>query len=74
MLISKSQSDEAVLREIGARMARRRLDFQLTQADLAEQAGVSKRTVERIEAGAFIVPQEIRDTFQRDFFHHCWTQ
>jgi len=52
MLIAKSQSDEAVLSEVGARMARRRLDFRLTQADLAEQAGVSKRTVERIEAGA----------------------
>lgn len=52
MLISKSQSDEAVLSEIGVRMAHRRLEFQLTQADLAKQAGVSKRTVERIEAGA----------------------
>ena len=33
-------------------MARRRLDLQLTQADVAEQAGIAKRTVERIEAGA----------------------
>ena len=52
MQLSKSQSDEAVLSEIGVRMSRRRLDFQLTQADLAKQAGISKRTVERIEAGA----------------------
>jgi transcriptional regulator with XRE-family HTH domain len=51
MKISKSLSDEAILLELGARVARRRLDLQLTQADVAEQAGVAKRTVERIEAG-----------------------
>lgn len=52
MNISKVLADDAILAEIGARVARRRLDFQLTQADVAEQAGVAKRTVERIEAGA----------------------
>ena len=45
-------SDEAVLRELGERLAKRRLDLKLTQAEVADQAGVSKRTVERIEAGA----------------------
>jgi len=45
-------ADDAVLEELGKRLERRRLDLQLTQANLAEQAGVSKRTVERIEAGA----------------------
>ncbi len=52
MKISKLMADEAILAEIGERVARRRLDLQLTQADVAEQAGVAKRTVERIEAGA----------------------
>ena len=52
MKIEKLLSDEIILEELGRRMARRRLDFQFTQAKLAEQAGVSKRTVERIEAGA----------------------
>jgi len=33
-------------------MASVRLDQNLTQADLADQAGVSKRTVERLESGA----------------------
>lgn len=47
----KTMADDLLLKEIGRRLARRRLDFQLTQADLAEQAGVSKRTIERIEAG-----------------------
>ncbi len=45
-------SDAAILTELGERLARQRIDRGLTQAQLAEQAGVSKRTVERIEAGA----------------------
>jgi len=45
-------SDESVLEELGQRLTRRRLDQGLTQAQLANQAGVSKRTVERLEAGA----------------------
>ncbi|MBI5556411.1 MAG: helix-turn-helix transcriptional regulator [Deltaproteobacteria bacterium] len=52
MYISNLLTDAAILAEIGKRIARCRLDRQLTQADMAEQAGVSKRTVERIEAGA----------------------
>jgi transcriptional regulator with XRE-family HTH domain len=52
MRIQTELSDGTVLDELGGRMARCRLDLQLTQAELAEQAGVSKRTVERIEAGA----------------------
>ena len=44
--------DDAILEDIGRRLGRRRIALQLTQAALAEQAGVSKRTVERIEAGA----------------------
>ena len=44
-------TDEAVLIEIGQRIARRRLELQYTQAEVAERAGVGKRTVERIEAG-----------------------
>ena len=44
-------SDDAILVEIGQRLARRRLDNDLTQAGLAKEAGISKRTLERIEAG-----------------------
>ena len=51
MKLDAELTDKAILTEIGARIARRRLDFQLTQADLAEQAGISKRTLERVEAG-----------------------
>jgi len=52
MKISEFLTDDVVLAEIGERIARCRLDLQLTQAAVAEQAGVSKRTLERIEAGA----------------------
>jgi len=50
--ITKLLTDEAILVEMGKRIARSRLDLSVTQADVAEQAGVSKRTVERIESGA----------------------
>ena len=45
-------TDEAVLSELGSRLAQVRLERNLTQAQLAEQAGVSKRTVERLESGS----------------------
>jgi len=44
-------SDAAVTQEMGRRFAAARLERQLTQAQLAEAAGVSKRTVERLEDG-----------------------
>jgi DNA-binding XRE family transcriptional regulator len=47
-----TMGDNAVLEELGKRLGQRRIAQALTQADLALEAGVSKRTVERIEAGA----------------------
>lgn len=44
-------SDDAILDELGERLAQRRLDKGLTQAELASQAGVGRATVERLEAG-----------------------
>lgn len=52
MKITKQTTDKAVLSELGGRLARVRLDRNLTQAQLAEQAGISKRTVERLESGS----------------------
>lgn len=51
MKISSQNTDDAILKELGERLARSRLNRNLTQAQLANEAGVSKRTVERIEAG-----------------------
>src|SRR5277367_87658 len=51
MKITKQATDGVVLHELGERLARIRLDRNLTQAQLATACGVSKRTVERLEAG-----------------------
>ena len=51
MKIEKKSSPKAVIQELGTRIARRRIERGLTQAEAAEQAGVGKRTIERIEAG-----------------------
>jgi transcriptional regulator with XRE-family HTH domain len=51
MKISPLLTDEAILAELGRRLARRRIELQLTQAEAAKQAGIGKRTLERIEAG-----------------------
>lgn len=51
MKISSQLSDESLLKELGGRLAAARIVRNLTQAVLAEQAGVSKRTVERLESG-----------------------
>ena len=41
----------AILREIGSRLAIARLAQNLTQAALGDEAGISKRTIERLESG-----------------------
>lgn len=51
MNLSNQPSDEAILEELGERLARHRLDLNRTQAQLADAAGVAKRTIERLEAG-----------------------
>jgi transcriptional regulator with XRE-family HTH domain len=51
MKITGLLTDDAVLAELGARIASRRIELQLTQAAVAERAGIAKRTLERMEAG-----------------------
>lgn len=51
MRITPQHTDEVVLAELGARLARTRLERNLTQEQLATEAGVGRATVERIEAG-----------------------
>lgn len=52
MEISKPLSEDAVLRELGSRISQYRLNRNLTQAQLAQEAGVSLSTVSRMEAGS----------------------
>lgn len=52
MKIENLITDDAILTEFGQRLARHRIELQLTQAEVAERAGISKRTLERVESGA----------------------
>ncbi len=51
MEITNELTDDAVLAELGARVAQTRLERNLTQAELGRQAGIGSATVKRIEAG-----------------------
>ena len=51
MKIDAALTDEAVLAELGRRIARTRLGRNLTQAQLGEEAGVGLATVQRLEGG-----------------------
>lgn len=51
MKFLKSTSDEAAIQELGHRIAQYRLNRNWTQSTLAEEAGVSKRTLHRVEHG-----------------------
>lgn len=51
MQIDPENSDKAVLAELGARLRRARLERNLSQERLAEEAGIGRVTLQRIEAG-----------------------
>ena len=51
MKIDAYLTDEAVLSELGSRLGRARLERNLTQRELAEEAGVERKAVQRLEAG-----------------------
>lgn len=51
MASTRDMTDAAVLAELGDRLSRLRLQRNLTQAQLAREAGVSKRTLIRLESG-----------------------
>ena len=51
MKIHSHHNDENILTELGERLELTRIEKGFTQAELANNSGVSKRTIERIEAG-----------------------
>ncbi|MFI5282996.1 MAG: helix-turn-helix transcriptional regulator [Candidatus Dormibacterales bacterium] len=51
MKIVSGNTDLAVLDELGRRIARARLERNLTQAQLAAKAGVGRATLQRLESG-----------------------
>ena len=46
-----SMSDVGVMKELGERIRRHRLNLDVTQENLAERAGVARSVVQRIEQG-----------------------
>ena len=54
MKFINDNSDDAVLKELGQRIAQYRLNQNKTQAALAQEAGVSNRTISRVEQGQSI--------------------
>lgn len=52
MIFDEANSDQAILKELGARIARCRLNQNLGQQAFAELAGVSRPTVARLEQGS----------------------
>lgn len=59
MRIESSNNDRLVLDELGSRLARTRLERNLTQARLAQEAGVAKTTIERLEAGGEVTTKSL---------------
>ena len=51
MQIDSYLTDDAVLSELGVRLERTRLERDLTQRDLATEAGVDRKAIQRIESG-----------------------
>ena len=47
----KAFNEQVALDKLGQGVSQRRISLNLTQLDLAEQSGVSKRTLERLENG-----------------------
>jgi|LauGreDrversion2_6_1035139.scaffolds.fasta_scaffold03317_4 transcriptional regulator with XRE-family HTH domain len=51
MKITSTLSDATLLDELGQRVRQQRVGQNLTQAQLADAAGISARTIERFESG-----------------------
>ena len=52
MKITGNESEQTILRELGARIKQYRISLNMTQAELAEKCGVSSSTAVRLENGA----------------------
>ena len=50
-MITSEHTDKAILKELGNRLQRHRLNQNISQEDLAREAGVGVNTVYRIERG-----------------------
>lgn len=56
---SNLMDDNAVLAELGRRLARHRLNLNQTQAAIAREAGVAQRTLSKVENGHVVDSQSL---------------
>jgi transcriptional regulator with XRE-family HTH domain len=54
MKITNTLTDQAVLEEIGRRLAKQRLSISKSQTELANECGLARRTIQYAEAGKSI--------------------
>lgn len=59
MKITNELTDESILAEIGVRLAKQRLSLLKSQAELAEECGISRRTIQHAEAGRSIQTESL---------------
>lgn len=52
--LSHLYSDETALTILAQQIRQKRIELRMTQAELAKQAGISKRSLERLEAGGSV--------------------
>lgn len=52
IVMNQGWSDEDILKELGARLRRERLNRNLTQQELADQAGISRGSIAKLEGGS----------------------
>lgn len=59
MKLYGTENNEIIMKEMGIRVKDTRIAIDLTQKELAERAGISQRTIERIENGENIKVENI---------------
>lgn len=59
MKIFGIENNEMIMKEMGIRIKDTRISIELTQQGLAERAGISQRTIERIENGENVKVENI---------------
>ena len=57
MKITADNNNLAIMKEIGERVKRSRLDMQLTQKELAQRAGISARTLGLVDNLNVLLPE-----------------
>lgn len=64
MKLLGTENNEAIMKELGKRIQDVRISMNLTQAELAKQAGIALRTMARIENGESVKVESVLNVFR----------